>query len=237
MKLSMYSIRLAAFGIAILMLVTTAQASLLVDFSTLASGQSGWETINGTGSPNGTFSGYDSLAGAGNDITVTASNIAFNRRYDNSGVNDDIPGTTLDAMYGDILFRNNDSATVDVTISGLLAGTFEITTYHLIDSPSPGQFNLIKTDDNGTTTVGNFTMGSYIAPPNLSPFNPTIITFSVTSNGIDDIVLQMDETVASSGGNTGGWYGYNGMEIVVPEPASLALLGLGSVIMLSRKRR
>jgi hypothetical protein len=89
------------------------------------------------------------------------------------------------------------------------------------DSPAFGQL------------VGNFPMGL----GNTSTFDPTVITFEVESNGSDDIIVQMDATVIGTGGNTGGWYGYNGMEIdVIPEPSSLALLGLGGLALLRRRR-
>jgi hypothetical protein len=205
-------------------------APLQIDFSTVAGGQSGWETINGTGSPSGTFSGYSSL-GAGN-ITVSLSNIEFNRLYKNgtSGPFDDFPGTDLDAMYGDLLFRNDNGATVDVTISGLQAGTFQITTHHLIATPNPGDFDLFVQDADNPgfgQFVGNFDQGT----GSTTTFNPNVITFDVFSNGVDDIILRMEQGTPTTGGNTGGWFGFNGLEIAaVPEPTSVAcwsILGLG----------
>lgn len=220
-------------------LVTAQGATLQIDFSTVAGAQSGWETI-GAGAPislfggdttqSGVFSGYTGLSAG--DITVTVSNLEFNRRYDNGPTNDDIFGTDLDAMYGDMLLRNDGDATLDVTISGLQAGTFQIRTYHLQQVNTPSLFDLIVTDANGPTTVGNFAMGQ---GDETSIFNPTIITFNVVSNGTDDIILRMDETVAGTGGNTGGWLGMNGMEIV-PEP-STALLGAIGFLALLRRRR
>jgi len=234
MKLKFAAIILPVFAV----LASTAHAAtpLLIDFSTVAGAQSDWETI-GAGAPISSpgdqmevFSGYTDLS-AGN-ITVTVENLEFNRRYDNGGANDDLFGTDLDAMYGDMLLRNDGDATLDVTISGLQAGTFQITTYHLQQVNTPSLFDLIVTDDSGTASVGNFAMGQ---GDTASIFNPTIITFDVVSNGTDDIILQMDETTAGTGGNTGGWLGMNGMQII-PEPSSLALLGLGGLLLLRRRR-
>lgn len=209
-------------------------ATLQIDFSTVAGSQAGWETLGGTGSPSGSFSGYTGLS-AGN-ITVSLANIGFDRQYNNSASNTiDFPGTDLDEMYSDLLFRNNTSATVDVTIAGLLAGTYQITTHHLIASPNPSKFDLrVQDADNAAfgQFVGNFTTGTGDA----SSFNPTVITFDVVSNGTDDIILQMTSTAASTGGNTGGWFGYNGMEIAVPEPSSALLGGLGMLALLRRRR-
>lgn len=221
-----------------LALATASQgASLLqIDFSTVAGAQAGWETV-GAGAPltnpgnqSGSFSGYTDLSNG--NVGVTISGIAYNRRYDNGGANDDIAGTDLDAMYGDMLLRNDGNATVDITITGLKAGTFRITTYHLQQPNTPSEFDFIKTDSNGTATVGNFAMGSGGLSP--TPFNPTIIIFNVVSNGTDSIVLKMDETFTGTGGNTSAWLGINGMTIV-PEPSAALLGGLGLLILLRRR--
>ena len=216
--------------------ITAAPGVLLVDFSNGAGAPAGWEVVGGTGSPSGIFSGYDDLAGVGNDITVSLANISFDRLYKNgfTGTADDFPGSDLDEMYSDLLFRNNDSATVDVSIVGLQAGIYQITTHHLNAPNTPTQFDLLVTDaNNAGADIGDYAMGL----GNTSSFNPTVITFNVESNGTDDIVLQMDATALGTGGNTGGWYGFNGMEIdVIPEPSSLAFLGLAGFLFGRRRR-
>ena len=215
-----------------------AQASSLlqIDFSSDAGTQSGWEGLGGTAdatSANGMFSGYTGLA-AGN-ITVNVTGLEFNRRHDNTSFDTNFPTTTLDDMYGDMLFRNDNSTTVDITISGLLAGTYQITTHHLINTPSPGDFDIDVQDADSPSfsqSLGNFAQGT----GNASSFDPNVIVFNVVSNGSDDIILRMTQGTPSSGGTTGGWFGYSGIEITIPEP-STALLGVFGGLLLLRRRR
>jgi len=236
------SFGLLATGTAVSLFAFSSQAApLQIDFSSDAGTQAGWEALGGTAdgsSKNGTYSGYTDLA-VGN-ITVTLTGLEFNRGYNNgTGAGTDFVGTDLDALYSDLLFRNDNGATVNVTIAGLKAGTYEITTHHLIATPNPGDFDLNVQDADSPAfgqSVGNFVQGTGVGGGSGS-FNPNVITFEVESNGMDNIVLQMVQGTPTSGGNTGGWFGYNGVEIeVVPEPSSLALLSMGG-LMIARRRR
>lgn len=230
--------RSLALGAVACLIASGVQASpLQIDFSADAGTQAGWEGLGGTAdgpSKNGTFSGYTDLAAG--DITVSLTGLEFNRTFTNGGSGVDFPGTDLDAMYGDMLFRNDDSTTVNVTITGLLAGTYTMTVHSLINTPSPGKFDLNVQDADSPafsqSVVDDLVQGTGTA----STFNPNVIEFDVLSNGTDPVILQMARgTEATSGGTTGGWFGYSGLEIeVVPEPSSLALLAMGGLMILRR---
>jgi len=194
---------------------------LQLDFSADAGTQSGWEGLGGTAdgtSKSGAFSGYTDLSAG--DVTVSLTGLEFNRGYDNgTGAVTDFPEPDLDAMYADMLFRNDNASTVNITISGLKAGKFQITTHHLIRTPGPGTFILDVQDADSPSfgqSVGTFTQGTGV---NGVSFNPNVITFDVVSNGTDNIVVRMTQETPTSGGNTGGWFGFNGMEIA-PAPAA-----------------
>ncbi len=212
---------------------------LQIDFSADAGTQSGWEGLGGTAdgtSQSGTFAGYTDLSAG--DVTVSLTGLEFNRGYDNgTGAGTDFPGTLLDALYSDLLFRNDNGSAINVTISGLKAGTFQVTTHHLIRTPGPGTFILDVQDADSPSfgqSVGTFTQGTGVSAVS---FDPNVITFDVVSNGTDNVVVRMTQGTPSSGGNTGGWFGYNGMEIApVPEP-SIALLGALGLLALLRRRR
>ena len=232
--------RLLALGAAAALIPAGAQASpLQIDFSADAGTQAGWEGLGGTAdasSKNGTFTGYTELA-AGN-ITVALTGLEFNRTFTNGGSGVDFPGTDLDAMYGDMLFRNDNSTTVNVTITGLLAGTYTMTVHSLINTPNPGKFDLNVQDADSPLFSQSVVDDEVQGTGTASTFNPNVIEFEVVSNGTDPVILQMAQgTVATSGGTTGGWFGYSGLEIeVVPEPSSLALLAMGG-LMIARRRR
>lgn len=224
---------------AVALLSSIAQAvPLLVDFSTRAGSQAGWETLGtatDAASAVGVYSGYTELASG--DITVTASGLEFSRRSNNGGTDTNFPGTTLDAMYNDLLFRNDNGTTVNVTIAGLMAGTYEITTHHLIATPGPGTFILDAQDADSPSfgqSIGTFNQGTGDG----STFNPNVITFDVLSNGTDPIILRMTQGTPTSGGTTGGWFGYNGMEIAaVPEPSTFGLAAIGLLAIFGFARR
>lgn len=198
--------------------------------------QSGWEAFTKTADANNktvSYSGYSGLA-AGN-ISITTSGVQFARNINNGGTHTAFPGATLNEMYNDLILRNS-AGTIDITVAGLKAGTYEIRTHHLSQGPSTSTgnpFTLLVQDSNNPSfgmTVGTFNMGK----GNDTHFAPLATSFTVTSNGTDPVIVRMDipEPVGSG---QGAWVGLNGFEII-PEPTA-ALLGSLGVLLLLRRRR
>ena len=193
-------------------LIGSSSAALLqVDFNDKAAEitPSGWEAFSSTTDPNNktqAFSGYDDLAGIGNDVSITSAGIEFSR---DAGLPS---GTGLDDMFRDLVFRNDDGNVITVTISGLLAGTYEMRTYHHVEAASGGSertsFDLDVEDADSPSfgqAVGNFTMGGEGVPTDSG-------VFTISSNGTDDVVLRFTQT-ASGGLGGRDWWGINGLEL------------------------
>lgn len=232
---SLYSLTLALLCvIGIGSLHQTANAGLMIDFNDKdeENTQSGWEafsSVTDTNNKTVNYSGYDDLAGAGNDVSVTTAGVEFSR---DGGT----PTHSLDDMLRDLVLRNDASSTITITIGSLLAGDYTVTTYHHVEEAGGGSartsFDLAVQDGDSAAfgqAEGTHTMGSNDTP--------TIDMFTINSNGSDDVILRLTQN--TSGGSGGqDWWGINGFEIeAIPAPAALpaGLVLLGFVAM--RRRR
>jgi hypothetical protein len=246
MRLSATPVLLVVFCVGILAWAQGLEASTLfqLDFDNsdgTTATESSWEAFTESADTNNKSLGYSGYTGlASGDISITTSGVEFTRDYNNSGGSppafwpDD-----LDDVYNDLILRNDGGSTLNVQIGGLLAGTYQITTHHLVGGGSASvvtSFDLDVTDADSPSfsqNVGTFSMGK---ADTTSFFAPTAAVFDVTSNGVDPITLRLSVDVLGPGG-TGNWMGINGLEILVPEPSSLALLGLGVVGLIGFTRR
>ena len=232
--------------------ITAAQgAALLIDFDNngpAAPGntQAGWEAFSDSGdgaasNKSVNYSGYTDLA-SGN-ITVTTTGVTHTRNYNNGGgTAPNFPGGDLDRVYNDMILSNTLNP-FNVAIAGLAAGTFQITTHHLAQgsvaatTSNKSSFDILVTDADSAAfsqDEGNFLMG---AGSTTTFFAPTVHVFEVTSNGTDAVILRIDPTLLAGGGQ-GAWTGLSGLEIAaVPEPSSTALLGLGGLALIFRRRK
>jgi hypothetical protein len=202
-----------------------------LDFDDTAGTLAGWESF---GALNGTnnFSGYTGLASG--DITIATSGTEF-LRSDNSVV-----GSASNAMLNDLHLANNVPGGpytdhMVVTVSGLAPGTYLLTTYHII--PTTNSINFPEFDfqieDSNSTGAFDRTVGSY-QMGNASTITQVDTSFTIT--GTDDMRFRLFTTNVTNGGSS-NWTGINGMEITIPEPSSSALIGLGVLGIMMRRRR
>ena len=134
-------------------------------------------------------------------------------------------GSPLAGLLADAFKKNGD---ITMTLTGLAAGEYEITTYHH-DALDGGDatFDILvdgelKAEDVGVTFGGNLSGG----------FSSRTFRFTATGS---DVVFLFDRQSA-------GEVFLNGFDLhlipaAIPEPASLALLGLSGVAMLIGRRR
>ena len=206
--------------------------------------QSGWQTFSETADANNktvNYSGFTGLA-LGN-ISITTAGVTNTRNYNNGGAAaPDFPGTGLDRLYNDMILNNGAvNTSITITIAGLMAGTYDITTHHLTEGGSgstKSTFDFHVQDADSPTfgqNVGTFEMGRGASSPLF--FAPTVLNFAVTSNGTDPVLLRIRTASLAAGGGQGAWVGISGMEIqAIPEP-SAALLGAIGFLALLRRRR
>jgi hypothetical protein len=134
-----------------------------------------------------------------------------------------------------------------LTIGGLPAGTYEWTSFHHDTEHVYGPFAVWISTDGGanfsqladglmtdSTAGGTPDSGATESGPDVYLLPSTYHT-SFVANGVDDVVLRF-APYSDAGGVHRQIWGMNGFELV-PEPTTIALLGLGSLLVLRRRRR
>jgi len=135
-----------------------------------------------------------------------------------------VGGGTNPALFDDFIFKNG--GTITMTLSG--AGISASTDYDMTFWAYYGAEARNTTIDGSAGTTGP-SLGpiAFVNPPTSLSDNAASGTFTSDSSGV--------LTFAVSGTNARP--AINGFQIAVPEPATMALLGMGGLMMLRRRRR
>ena len=131
---------------------------------------------------------------------------------------------------------NNAADNIDLTLQGLADGDYSITTYHhTFYSPSDDvTFDVLVTDfDRTDVLVHNDLVSSFGSSVTTADIS-TAVTFFTVSGG-NDVTLTFDPEATGFDGLD--QLMLNGFVLSVPEPSSTALLGLGGLALMLRRRR
>ncbi len=180
--------------------------------------------------------------GASNDATwddtqgylnLVTDFIGIDTRTQNGG-NGDWDGTVGTPTY------------MTLALGGLAAGDYGWTSFHHDTENVWGPFAVWLSTDGGATFAqladglmtdgtegGSPDSGALYSGPDIYSLPSTYRT-SFTANGVDDVVLRFAPYSDPAGVHRQIW-GMEGFE-VVPEPTTIALLGLGSLVLRRRRR-
>ena len=209
---------------AALALTGPARGDFMVDMGSNNTGelQTGWESMSDGGTNNETrmqtFVG-DYFGLGSESITVSLSSVDKRDRGD-------IPAADphpLAAVLVDAFKENTDVVTL--TLGGLKAGTYTITTWHH-DANDGGDATF---DVGGGSILGTAPTGIAVTSGSADNLlTPGEATWNFVADGVNDTVFTFSRT-------SGGEFFLNGF-VVVPEPATMAVLAMGALAVIRRRR-
>ena len=121
-----------------------------------------------------------------------------------------------------------------LTISGLPAGDYSWLSYHHDTEDQTGVFDVIVTDALGERTFTGIDISDGRNSGIVNLADVTKFTTDLTSDG-SDIALTFSVVFGPDAPTADKFFVMNGIELV-PEPATIALLGLGSLALIRRRR-
>ncbi len=231
-----------AFGLLTVPAATAAPLApgdaIAVDFSSAGGSATNFNVFSGTVAT----STVNSTITAGSVIRYsngsTVDGVSLNFAGLTTGFNDEAnsnnwPGTGSDPYYvaaaDDLAFETNSTGGLTLTFSGLNSSyDYRVRVYSLI-SNNGGRTNIFTVTDGAVFQAVTNSNGTRWNAANLEAAN---MVFTVSPNASNNIVL----TVTDNDGSHNVSFLNAVVLEVVPEPASLALMGLGGMLMLTRRR-
>ena len=217
------TIRLASFALPTLLLATSARSGIIFT-----------EDFEGYGNTDdNTLSTYDKFP------PVPTGWVAANQGFgsDRAGLNLVDTNTLYSFRY------TNSGLTTDTGIIGALtAGTTYTVTFQVAQdlneaapySVSLVTFNGAARNDARTNTGATSTLAS--ATGSASSGSLETVSFSYTADGTES-TLGQDVAIRIFGSTTSPNYDNFSVDVSVPEPGSVALMSLGGLLMIRRRRR
>lgn len=199
------------FALVISMVCVPGQASIIAfDIQTGSNTQTGFTAVTSFPASDGTVT-----------MSVDVSPSGFRDR----GITTPINGNPDAQLMRDLAFWST-SDPITFTFTGLQANTIYTATTWAFDAESG------NSDKNIDFTTNGGTVSITTSNTNAS-YNPIALA-NITSNASGTATIIMEHT----GGSGGAVSFTNGFQLeLIPEPASLILLGAGSVVVLGRRRR
>lgn len=228
----------------LLMAASTAQATLKIDFSQTGDPvEAGYQGYFADHEQAATFTSQ-SYSAFGAIVTLTPSWASGATPQAMQMI--DRSGSGRNAYTGDHADLINDWIGTDgrqpgdpmtLAISGLPAGTYEWLSYHHDTDDQTGMFDVTLNDAAGSATIVDIDISHSATDVDgrVDGFeNIMVVALTMVSNGTDDISVVFTRTSPIDPVGT-AFFVMNGFELV-PEPATIALLGLGSLALIRRRR-
>lgn len=201
-----------------------------LDFDTTTTGV----TVNGV-----VFSGYNLAANGTLNFNRTIANGSLNHNAGTGIIN---ATGNVTGLMGGFLFNNgpaiDGSGLQTYNISGLTAGTtYDARIYSSQWRDPPSRPNTLVFDPDGAGAISDSTGLIDQDDPTtvgLATGDAYYINYRYTAVAGENLVI----TVANQSGSNASWhlYGFTN-QVVVPEPSGTALLGLGGLALMFRRRR
>lgn len=214
-------------------------ASTLADFQVADAALDAGTAVNAINDK----AGWDALSGGQTTGGLTMSTLSTSH-------NDGFPAaaasyTNGQAIIGSSLFTRDDQTDMGFTVTGLasesIGSTIVVTVYGIGDNrdASGGQQTHFTATFGGTVLDDDTQYNDVGEAQGSDTGSKPFVQFTFITDGVTDLLTVQSSASQLTGGNTERRFinGFSLSSTPVPEPGSLALIGLGGVMIACRRRR